>query len=321
MEQALVLSTTIAGIPPMFYPPHKPEWCNCTNHKSWLLAPAITPTDRLESDILSKPLDRIVWRKQKGRTDGQTDKQGVSSISNFVGQGYKYLHLLSFRDTVMAQTVEIFMGDKDLCICHFADNIFKCIFLNENAWIAINISLKFVPNGPISNIPALVQIMAWRRSGYKPLSEPMMVRSPMHICVTRPQWVKEGQYHGWWLIGLFQCSPSFDNWQQNNKLPYQTKMMERFSHYWPSVRGLPQSLMESPSQRSINTKISRFLSCWPEQAVEQTVHLMLLWDAFIIMECHCNGNFITPWFIYKTLLQVIMVLWNFRSGAHFTNMD
>ena len=31
--------------------------------------------------------------------------------------------------------------------------------------------------------------MAWRRSGDKPLSEPMMVRLPMHICITRPQWV------------------------------------------------------------------------------------------------------------------------------------
>ena len=44
--------------------------------------------------------------------------------------------------------------------------------------------------GPINNIPALVQIMAWRRPGDKPLSEPMMVRLPTHICDTRPQWVK-----------------------------------------------------------------------------------------------------------------------------------
>ena len=73
---------------------------------------------------------------------------------------------------------------------HFADDIFKCIFLNENVWISIKISLKFVPKGPINNIPALVQIMAWRRPGDKPLSEPMMVRLPTHICVTRPQWVK-----------------------------------------------------------------------------------------------------------------------------------
>ena len=75
---------------------------------------------------------------------------------------------------------------------HFADDIFKRIFLNENIWIPIKISLKFVPKGSINNIPALVQIMAWRRPGDKPLSEPMMVNLPTHICVTRPQWVNEG---------------------------------------------------------------------------------------------------------------------------------
>ena len=58
---------------------------------------------------------------------------------------------------------------------HFADDIFNRIFLNENAWIPIKISLKFVPKGPINDIPALVQIMAWHRPGAKPLSEPMMV--------------------------------------------------------------------------------------------------------------------------------------------------
>ena len=74
---------------------------------------------------------------------------------------------------------------------HFADNIFKCIFLDENVWIAIHISLRIVPKGSINNILALVQIMAWRRSGDKPLSEPMMVRLPTHICVTRPRWVNK----------------------------------------------------------------------------------------------------------------------------------
>ena len=72
---------------------------------------------------------------------------------------------------------------------HFADDIFKRIFFNENVWFSIKISLKFVPKGPINNIPTLVRIMAWRRSGDKPLSEPMMVSLPTHICVTRPQWV------------------------------------------------------------------------------------------------------------------------------------
>ena len=71
----------------------------------------------------------------------------------------------------------------------FADDTFKRIFLTENVWILIKIPLKFVPKGLINNNPALVQIMAWRRSGDKPLSEPMMVSLLMHICVTRPQWV------------------------------------------------------------------------------------------------------------------------------------
>ena len=73
---------------------------------------------------------------------------------------------------------------------HFADDILKCIFLNENARIWLKISLKFVPKVRINNITALVQIMAWRRPGDKPLSEPMMTRLPTHICVTRHQWVK-----------------------------------------------------------------------------------------------------------------------------------
>ena len=56
------------------------------------------------------------------------------------------------------------------------NDIFKCIFLNERTWISIKISLKFVVKGPINKIPALVQIMAWRRPGDKPLSEPMLTQ-------------------------------------------------------------------------------------------------------------------------------------------------
>ena len=83
--------------------------------------------------------------------------------------------------------------------CHFAEDTFKRIFLNENVWNLIEIPLKFVPKGPINNIPALVKIMAWRRPGYKPLSEPMMVRLPMHIRVFQPQWVK-------WLMESYKTS-------------------------------------------------------------------------------------------------------------------
>ena len=67
---------------------------------------------------------------------------------------------------------------------HFPDDIFKCIFLNENVLISMKISLKFVPKGSVSNIQALVQIMAWYRPGDKPLSEPMLVSLLTHICAT-----------------------------------------------------------------------------------------------------------------------------------------
>ena len=57
-----------------------------------------------------------------------------------------------------------------------ADDNFKCIFLNVNDRILIRISLKFVPRSPIDNKPALVRVMAWRRTGDKPLPEPMFTQ-------------------------------------------------------------------------------------------------------------------------------------------------
>ena len=70
---------------------------------------------------------------------------------------------------------------------YFPDDIFKFNFLNDvRTWIKI--SQKYVAK---DNIPASVQIMAWRRPGDKPLSEPMMVSLLTHTCVTRPQWVKQ----------------------------------------------------------------------------------------------------------------------------------
>ena len=72
--------------------------------------------------------------------------------------------------------------------------IFQMTFSNAFSWmkiyILIKISLTFVPQGPINNIPALVQIMTLRHPGKKLLSEPMMVSLLTHICLTLPQWVK-----------------------------------------------------------------------------------------------------------------------------------
>ena len=72
--------------------------------------------------------------------------------------------------------------------------MFQTTFSNGFSWKKMfEFWLKFhrslFPRVQLTNIPALVQIMAWRRPGDKPLYEPMLVKLPTHICVTRPQWV------------------------------------------------------------------------------------------------------------------------------------
>ena len=97
---------------------------------------------------------------------------------------------------------------------HFPDNIFKCIFLNENVWISLKISLKFIPKVRANKIPPLVQIMAWRQPDDKPLSEPMMGNSLTHICVTPPQWVKmtKWQWNTFWIIASFWEESISEQW-------------------------------------------------------------------------------------------------------------
>ena len=113
---------------------------------------------------------------------------------------------------------------------HFADDIFKYVFLIEYVWISIKISLKFVPMGPINNIPAMVQIMAWRRPGNKPLSEPMVINLLKHICVARPQWVK-------WLCFFF------------------SKLKLRFQVYLPQKE-------PHPIQLHYHWHSSQYCGCW-----------------------------------------------------------
>ena len=109
---------------------------------------------------------------------------------------------------------------------HFPDDIFKCIFFNENIPISIEISLKFVPRGPINNIPALVQMMAWCWPGNKPLSEPMMVSLLKHICLTQPRWVKQKltyntlrpEQNDWYFADNWHFQMHFLEWKILNKI-------------------------------------------------------------------------------------------------------
>ena len=117
---------------------------------------------------------------------------------------------------------------------HFADDPFKRIFLNATLRISIKISLNFVPKRPINNIPALVQIMAWRRPGDKPLSESTMVS-----LLTRPQCVNQSLCTGIFPDKLKRAkvipwykkedNTSFGNYRPKSLLSSMSKSFERVS--------------------------------------------------------------------------------------------
>ena len=59
-------------------------------------------------------------------------------------------------------------------VCYFADDILNCIMFNTKALISIKMSLTIVPWGPVDNMTALFQIMAWHWKGNKPIFETMI---------------------------------------------------------------------------------------------------------------------------------------------------
>ena len=96
---------------------------------------------------------------------------------------------------------------------HFADVIFKCIFLNENVCILIGIWLKFV----CDNKSALVQVMAWCQTGNKASSpEEMMTHfaDSYTVYITRPKW-DEGHCH--FFLFMLWLAMNFTDWDELNK--------------------------------------------------------------------------------------------------------
>ena len=114
----------------------------------------------------------------------------ILNIENIVNRRRRELNIRECNDAhIFPNTLRPRQHDR-----HYPGDILKCMFLNKNVWIFLTISLKCVRKVRISNVPSLVQIMAWRRPGDKPLSEPMIVDLLTHICVTRPQWVDQSNF-------------------------------------------------------------------------------------------------------------------------------
>ena len=88
----------------------------------------------------------------------------------------------------------------------FSRRHFQIHFLE---WKCMNVDWKFTEISPINNIPALVQIMAWRWPGDKPLSEPMLVSLLRHTCV-----ILSPKFSKFLLVNLWKCI--FRNFKHKN---------------------------------------------------------------------------------------------------------
>ena len=90
--------------------------------------------------------------------------------------------------------------------------------------------------------------MAWRRSGDKPLSEPMKVSLPMHICVTRLQLVNSLRYI---ILGTYQFHEKCSNYNSkrwvwtNTVLNYIHRFMGWYLEHFGRV---PQITMDNKAQ-------------------------------------------------------------------------
>ena len=113
---------------------------------------------------------------------------------------------------------------------NFADDIFRCIIVNERFCISNEISLKFVPRGPIDNNSAFVQIMVWRRIGEKPLSEPMLARLT-HICGTRYRLIDIKSKHHEKNIKTQKAHYGFEYFQINPRVEMATFSEKKNSRY------------------------------------------------------------------------------------------
>ena len=168
--------------------------------------------------------------------------------------------------------------------------MFKCIFLNENIWISIKISLKFVPRGPNNNILALIQIMAWHRLGDKQLSEPFMVRLSTHICISGPQWFK-------WQ-SIMNKSVTF-NILNSSRLQFQKDLYLKprdancwqslynciifFSHYWPFMKGIYSRTVDTPHKRPVMREVFLCNDVRMVQYIPRNMHTVFALLCFVVV--------------------------------------
>ena len=128
------------------------------------------------------------------------------SYHKFIEFNLFFIHLILFWIDELIHLYSIYLSSMNIEFHLWyviTDDIFKSIF-NESVWITITISLKFVPKGPIDYKSALVQVMAWHRTGEKPLPESIHRR--IYTALGGNKITKSGISFHWGLVHLVQSA-------------------------------------------------------------------------------------------------------------------
>ena len=154
-------------------------------------------------DVITTTHLKIIHLKITAPSPGNTELIHITPHNNDMVTIYTNAHnsqspeqcQMHFRHAITTA----FTHHEPLTLTHWGrdkmDAISQTTYSNAFSWMKIGVFWwkfhwnLFPMQGPINHIPALVQIMAWRLRGDKPLSEPMLVSLLTHIYVTWPQWV------------------------------------------------------------------------------------------------------------------------------------
>ena len=162
--------------------------------------------------------------------------------------------------------------------------------------------LNFVSKVQINSIVELVQIKAWRRPGDKPLSELMMVSLLTHLCVTRPQRVNHKVAPSSWqswsreicqFIQIlptvlctqeyyFKCSKIQFSYPNMSLIVKTTSNGDIFHDTSPFCRE-SNGCQWIPLTKVSDIKLWWFFLSAPEQTIEQTIKMLVIWDAIVLV--------------------------------------
>ena len=112
---------------------------------------------------IKRMIDLMIWRHYKGSVVMLTECSTLTGLF-FTTSDAKQWRKFRHNDDIMTGLIDEIANRTTFRFWslrprqdgfHFPDDIFKRIFLNENVWILIKISLKFVPKGPSNNFPRI----------------------------------------------------------------------------------------------------------------------------------------------------------------------